>query len=361
MGQVSSKNVRVEALDLARGVAVALMILSHGVKGLLDFDQIPSWGLVPIHLVTKFSSSLFIIVFGMALAAAYLPSIGTPAWTKKRNKLLLRGVVVFFWYKVLTIVEMFWLYTPQEILQTIRYQAFPVYVEILDFYAIMLLWIPFVLPLWKRLPLALQITVPVALGWTSTILYHHFDFWGSEGLRTVLVENEKHYAWGQLSRGPLVFIGMLLGAPVLRWYPKTKTRLLTASAFLAMSLALVVLFYLKTRGHLDQELLAIAKNTGKHPPETNFALFSIGGALLILAFSIAGGKSLARVLAPITLLGKDALQSFICHISVLFVFYRYLFDYWHSVSYQQALTLSALLIAVTSLWIKVVFWFRKHS
>ena len=71
---------RIEALDLARGFAIALMILSHGVKGLLSFDDFPQWGLVPIHLVTKFSSSLFILVFGISLAVAFLPDVNTARW-----------------------------------------------------------------------------------------------------------------------------------------------------------------------------------------------------------------------------------------------------------------------------------------
>src|SRR5690606_42071245 len=56
-----SSPVRIQAIDLARGIAVTLMVLSHGVKGLLNFGQFTDWGLVPIHLITKFSSTLFFL------------------------------------------------------------------------------------------------------------------------------------------------------------------------------------------------------------------------------------------------------------------------------------------------------------
>ncbi|WP_220348819.1 heparan-alpha-glucosaminide N-acetyltransferase domain-containing protein [Alkalilimnicola ehrlichii] len=68
---VGAHNGRIRAIDWARGAAVSLMIVSHGVNGLLSFDQIPIWHMVPVHLVTKISSSLFILVFGVALAVAF--------------------------------------------------------------------------------------------------------------------------------------------------------------------------------------------------------------------------------------------------------------------------------------------------
>src|SRR5690606_22857591 len=51
---------RIESIDFARGLAVALMILSHGVNALLPFSDFPDWGQVPVHALTKFSSSLFV-------------------------------------------------------------------------------------------------------------------------------------------------------------------------------------------------------------------------------------------------------------------------------------------------------------
>lgn len=69
---------RIGAIDLARGFAVCLMILSHGTNGLMPLDDFPAWGQVPIHAITKFSSSLFVIVFGIALAVAFVPKTSAP-------------------------------------------------------------------------------------------------------------------------------------------------------------------------------------------------------------------------------------------------------------------------------------------
>jgi len=357
-----AKKTRIDAIDWARGVAVTLMILSHGVKGLLSFEQFPDWGLVPIHLITKFSSSLFILVFGLSLAVVYGPHVNQDTWPDKRKKMLIRGLKVFFWYKVLTIVEMTPMYSREDILATLLYQAFPVYVEILGFYALALLWVPFALPLWFKTPTSIQLTIPVLLAGLAYWLYHSFDFWGFDSLKAILVEHESHYTWGQIARGPLIFAGLLLGQGVLYWRSKKRSSAFKEGAFfLTISSALFTGFFLFSGQELPAELIAIAKNEGKHPPELTFMLFSLGGAFLILSLAFFGGRSLAAALRPITIIGKDALQAFICHIFVIFVFYRYLFDYWHNVTYTKALWLTAIVILLTALWIKALEWIKKSE
>ncbi len=355
-----AKKRRVEALDLARGFAVALMILSHGIKGLLGFDQIPAWGLVPIHLITKFSSSLFILVFGASLAVAFLPHVGTPSWPEKRKRLLIRGLKVFFWYKVLTIVEMNHLYSPDDIVKTLLYQAFPVYVEILGFYAIALIWVPFFLSVWKPLPTAVKWMLPIATTWLAHSLYQ-FDFGGHDTIKAILVEHESHYTWGQLARAPLIFFGLLLGEQIRKSYWLPKKRFTLAGAIGGLAVLLLGGFFIIAQPGIQETLVSIAKNEGKHPPELDFMLFSMGGALALIALSLSGGRILASILRPITTIGQDSLQSFIFHIFVIFVFYRYLFGYWKSVPYDYALFLTTLLIMMTAGWIKLSSWVQRRS
>ena len=358
--EAKPKQGRIEAIDFARGLAVTLMILSHGVKGLLTFEQFPAWGLVPIHLITKFSSSLFFLVFGLSLAIVHLPAVGTARWPAKRTRLLVRGIKILFWYKVLTIVEMFALYSREDILNTLTYSAFPVYVEILGYYAIALLWIPFALPAWKKTPLALKLAAPLLAGVGAYYAHHYVDF-GSVGLQAILVEHQNHYTWGQLTRLPLVLLGVLVGEFYL-WNRDRKGNYFWPSAISLGAAALLLgAFYWLKETPLAAEFLSFAMNEGKHPPERDFTLFSVGGAFLLLSLSFFGGNFLARALRPITIIGQDALQAFVCHIFVIFVFYRYLFDYFHKTTYEHALLLTGLLIGITAVWIKTVSWVKVRS
>lgn len=354
---------RIEAIDLARGIAIALMILSHSVSGLFGIRQLPDWGLVPIHLLTKFSSSLFILVFGIALAVAFLPRVGEADWPRRRLKLMLRGLEVLFWYKVLTVVEMMAVFPPEDILDALLYQRFPIWVEILGFYAIALLWLPWVLPLWCRLPLWSRLLLPIAIALAAGWLERHATFWGIEPLKAILVEDADHYTWGQLSRLPLVLLGLLVGETLLRGYwTAWRARLLLAIAG-AGGLMLIVFFALalaapETTTH--DALTAVARNVGKHPPELAFMLFSLGGALMILALCLQGGAAAARWLRPLTLIGGDALKAFVFHIVVIFGVFRYLLEAWQVYSYPQVLGIGVALVLATAGWITLTRAFKEQ-
>lgn len=341
---------RIGAIDLARGFAVCLMILSHGTNALMPYDDFPSWGQVPIHAITKFSSSLFVIVFGIALAVAFVPKTSAPDWPQRRNRLLWRGVLVLFWYKVLTVVEMYGRHDTSAIVDTLLYRDFPSFVEILGFYAIALLWIPWLLPLWAKTPAVLRWLSPILVAFASWWLLHHFDFWGVPQLQALLVEHPDYYTWGQLARGPLVLVGLLIGGLLLRYYGNPRTRLALAGA-LALVAAVLLAWFVARAGDLQPLLVEIGRNAGKHPPQLMFMLFSVGGAFALLALAVAGGELLAKGLRPIAIIGSDALMAFIVHIGVIFLLFREAMGLYQTVSYERALVLTALLLAATATWI----------
>jgi len=315
---------RIQGIDLARGVAVCLMILSHGVNGLLRFDQFTSWGMVPVHAITKFSSSLFFLVFGVAMAVAFVPKTTAPDWPERRNKLLRRGLVILFWYKVLTIVEMQHLHEAPQIVDALLYRRFPSYVEILGFYAIAL------------------------LAWAVA---RYVPFGSAEPLQALLVEHPDHYTWGQLSRAPLVLAGLLIGELVRNHYHDARRRRWLSFAVMGCGALLLSAFFVAVAPAVDEHLHAVARNAGKHPPELLFMLFSVGGALVLLGLALLGGERAARALRPVTLIGSDALQAFIFHIAIIFLLFRGLLGLFHEVEYGVALTLTLILILATAGWI----------
>ncbi|QOR38526.1 DUF1624 domain-containing protein [Billgrantia diversa] len=352
---------RVEAIDLARGIAIALMILSHSVSGLLGLRQVPDWGMVPVHLITKFSSSLFIMVFGIALAVAFLSKVGTPDWPQRRRKLMLRGLEVLFWYKALTIVEMLPLFPPEDILDALLYQRFAIWVEILGFYALALLWLPWVLPLWCRMSLWSRLLAPIAVGIISVMLERHFHFWGSEIFKALLVEDADHYTWGQLSRLPLVMMGLLIGEAILRWYGEPASRRRLVACLAGVGVLSLAGFATLSFPESYEMLMAVAWNDGKHPPAVPFMLFSTGGALVIMALCLLGGRSASLWLKPLTVIGSDALRAFIFHIVAIFLVLRLLLGAWQVYSYPQVLGIGLGLILLTAGWIALIRRFRELS
>ena len=349
---------RIESIDLARGLAVCLMIISHGTNGLMPYSDFPDWGQVPIHALTKFSSSLFFIVFGVALAVAFVPKVDAPDWPRRRNHLVLRGLLVLLWYKVLTAVEL-WDRGQDVVADALLYRSFPSFVEILGFYAIALLWIPWLLPLWARTPALLRRASPLlvlgAWWWTS----RNVEF-GTPQLRAILVEDADHYTWGQLARIPLVLLGLLAGGLLLRWNGELRTRLLLGAGIAIAGLALLAGFAGLAEAPLQPVLVEIGRNEGKHPPGLLFSLFSVGGALLLLGACVAGGGMLARALRPLAVVGSDALMAFIVHISVIFLLLRNTLGYYQSVSYGHALALSVVLVLATAAWIALWQWGRAR-
>lgn len=351
----SARSERLDSLDLARGIAITLMVISHTIKGLLMFEQMPAWGIMPVHTITKFSSSLFFLVFGISLAIFIGPQTKTSGWLKKRNKLLKRGLLIMVWYKLLTVVQMFQTYPQEAIVETLLFQRFPDFVEVLGFYAIFLLWFPFVLRGWRELDGWTKATIVAALAVGGHWLNTHFDFWGWNGIKTLLVENEADFTFGQFQRGAMVLGGWMLGEAYIRWGNDPERDNRFAALLLMLSLICGAYFMGRGQEQMTTMLTAIGRNFGKHPPSVVFLSFSMGGAFAILALCF-WMKSLPSLLAPITMIGRRPMFSFCFHIFVVFVCYRYLLNLHHNTTYNVAWQLTLLLLGVTAMLV----WFLEN-
>jgi uncharacterized membrane protein len=346
---------RYGSIDIARGIAVFLMILSHGIVGLVPFDKLEGFALIPIHLVTKFSSSLFILIFGVSLALFYAPHASTPDWPRRRTKLILKGFEILVWYKILTFIQMFQTYDRTAILDAMFFLRFPDFVEVLGFYGIFLLWFPFLLPRWVKMPILSQLVTIAAVYFTGSFLSQVLDFGSWTPLKAILFEHDGFFTFGQFQRGALVLLGMFMGAALISKH-ETKYRYHIAAA----GVIGLGVFYL-TSANLEVSLLNIASNIGKHPPTLEFMSFSLGGALLLFSTTLFLKSKVPVLLDGFAVLGRNPLQAFVFHIFVIFVFYRFLLDLKHQVTYPAAVGFTILLLMGTVAWVSGLEFKNKWS
>lgn len=356
---------RVHAIDAARGVAIALMVLSHTVKGLMSFEMMPDLGIVPVHLLTKFSSSLFFLTFGASVAVVHFPRVDdAERWARARWKLLWRGLVIMVSYKVLTVVQMFERNSWESILDALLWKRFPDFVEVLQFYAFFMLLLPFVLRPLSRLSVVGLLFFAWMLGLASDTVREAYDFGGVWQLQAVLVEHPKAFCFGLFTRGAFVLVGMALGKALGRGPSAAPARELATGwnrvdpwgqrsqvggALLAVGVAALATFFAMHWEELGKVTLALAKNWGKHPPNLPFLLWSVGGAALVLGLLLRLEAAGRRPLAWLEHLGRESLLCFNLHILVIFLLFRGAFGLRHEVSYGEALGLTLVNLGLCGL------------
>ena len=346
-GAAKKVSKRIAGIDIARGIAIYLMIQSHTVKGLLYFRDMPDWGIWPMHTFTKISSSLFVIVYGVTLGVIFLPRTLTGKWKATARHLWWRALMVIFWYKVLILVQTLQTRSPDVIIDMLLYVKFPDFVEILNFYGWIMLGIPLLLPLWRKLPIWAGLCITIGLALFGKLL-SLWDFGGVVQIKAMVVEHKGYFCYGVLTRGPMALFGIFIGDLIGRAVQFHQRRKQVAMGCVGLGLFMVLLMLIAYQENLSKILVDMAKNIGKHPPELYFMLFSSGGALFILGLCLFIKGRGPWILKPFEILGKESLVTFNFHIIFIFLGLRWLFGlkrFKHpEVTYGEAL----LLVFVTT-------------
>ncbi len=336
---------RLDNIDMARGFAIALMMLSHTVMALNTYQMLPEVAFMPVHLITKFSSTLFILIFGISIAKFYLPYYHTDKWSAKRNRLLWRGFTILLWYKILTLVQMFQTRTREDIIDTLLFNNFTDFAEVLNFYWLIIILIAIFIPIWIRMNWILRIITIIVVAVSGVLLEKYFDFWGYWQIKAMLVEYPRTYCYGQFQRGAVVLFAMFLGGIFLERAGFNKDKFVLG----AVSIGLAVVFgtvFLILAGQSELQtydiLLKISKNWGKHPPNALFMSFSLFGAFSIFGLCLIVPSWLTFLFKPISLIGKEPFFCFNWHLILIFVVFRYIMNLRWDVTYTETILLFAV-------------------
>lgn len=352
---------RYDNLDIARGLAIALMMLSHTVMALNTYKMLPDYAFVPVHLVTKFSSSLFIVIFGISISQFYLPHYDTESWPSKRNRLLWRSFNILLWYKILTVVQMFQTRTEEHIIDTLLFKHFTDFAEVLNFYWIVMIWILILIPFWSRSGYVAKILIIAAIGYSGVLLNQHFEFFGNWQIKAIFVEYKGTFCYGQFQRGALALFGMLIGGALLKRgnFKIDKYKLGAVSVLLAIGLGAFFMYLTRESPEYRSEILMkISKNWGKHPPNLEFMTFSLFGAFSLLGLCMLVPGFLTIIFKPFSLIGREPFLCFNWHLILIFVGFRYLLGLRWQVTYGETIALfcvvfvSSFLISPINTYIK---------
>lgn len=344
---------RIKSVDVARSFAIALMVLSHTVKGLMSFEMMPSFGIVPVHFLTKFSSSLFFLTFGAAVAVVYFPKVDDERWPVARWKLVRRALLIMVSYKALAVVQMYERNDWAAIADVLVWKQFPDFVEVLQFYSLFMLVLPFILRPVSRLSVVGLIFLAWMLGLGSELVRDVWDFGGNWQLQAILVEHRKAFCFGLITRGGFVLAGMAIGQALRRGPevssmhadPKARFRQV-GGTLIALGVAALSTFFVAYRDEFGNMTAALAKNWGKHPPNLAFLLWSAGGAALVLGLLLRLEAAGLRSPAWLEILGREPLLSFNVHILVVFLIFRGAFGLRHEVTYAGALGLTLVNLGI---------------
>jgi len=243
------------------------------------------------------------------------------------------------------------------------YKNFPDFVEILNFYGWIMLVIPLILPLWRRLPVWAGLGITIGVWLLGQLLAAYWDFFGSTALKAILVEDKKYFCYGVLTRGPMAFLGIFIGDLLGRAKDFHLRRKHLIIGCTALGIVMLILFVGMYYASFPKLLVALAKNKGKHPPSTPFTLFSVGGSFVIIGLCFLITKKGPWILKPFEILGRESLICFNWHICFIFIGLRWAFALKRfkgpKVTYEQALLLT-LLVTVTCIGVAMLNTVRKR-
>jgi uncharacterized membrane protein len=328
---VTDNMPRLRALDAARGWALIFMILIHGFSLFLD-PASPARDyavLSVIFFLTKVTAPLFIWMFGMTMAYVYRDQLADPAkFERLKHRLLVRAGWVFLSREFLVlVVDLDEGRSAYFILKRLLFLQTGDWIEVLNFYTILLLLGPWVLRAWRRAPLLARLgamAVMYGLGWAlSHVPVPEF----AVGIKNILVgypvgaivgEPPDTFPLFQLS--VFFFAGLLAGeylVAVMR--VRAFTRLLAGG--LALALLAFGMSLLMAGTSISHYVTAIAYDRYKYPPNLAYIFYGLALTLAVNVFCI--WLQVVRgidngVLRMVELLGRNSLFTFNVHYFLMF-------------------------------------------
>lgn len=229
---------RLQFIDVARALAIALAMLAHGMITFGGWDQLGE-GAPYVQLFTRTATPLFIFMFGMMLEIVYVRRMSRSGLQPVSRRLLVRSMQCYVGF--IATAAAGWIggnLSGAEFLSTFIFLEDAQFGNILRFYSVaLLLAIPL---LWARKRLGAWVLVATIAGiWAGDLLlqpykgvsFGFYDHWISIGLGTGAI-------WG----GPSVWhgttfmlAGMLLASALTEWRERGLKKFYKTAALFSLA------------------------------------------------------------------------------------------------------------------------------
>jgi hypothetical protein len=355
--------------DFARGTALLLMLVSHAMELFPGNVAQGNWVYVnAILLLTKAATPLFVFVFGMTMAFVYYPRVLTQdGFGTIKRRMWRRALSVFISFEFLVIVVETASNTQiTGVVERMLYVRPGNWIEVLNFYIIMLLIGPWVLRWWKMAPIGIrlaiipalyglgvlfsQIPVPPYLFVFKNIIAGYEASNPQTHLDTFPLLQLSSFFLAGLSSGEYLFTG----GHTIQW---RRVWWVTALFVLVGVTASYIISGDMIRAYLGN----IALDHYRFPPRIPYVLFglsSVFGVTLLCLWFVQIRNSTWFVIRMIELLGRHSLFTFNVQYVLLFTVYGLFLGLLHQQSVIVAVLNACIVIGacIAAVWVWERWW-----
>ena len=321
-----------------------------------------------ILLFTKAATPLFVLVFGMTMAFVHYNRVFTPeGFAVVKRRMWRRALLAFLSFEFLVIVVESADNAPvSAIVERMLYLRPGNWIEVLNFYIVVLLLGPWLLRWWRKASMGVRIVIPPLLFGLGALLalvpVPPYLF----VLKNTVTAYPPSNADIPLDSFPLLqlssffLVGLSLGEYLFQQQQSTQWKrvFLVIGVFI---LAGLLTSYIVSGDTMQAYLRNIARDRYRFPPRIPYVLFglssALGAALLCLwLVQIRNPKTfLVRI---VELLGRHSLLTFNLQYVLLFTVYGLILDLMHQQSlYASILNTCAIIgVCVGVMWM----WERRR-
>jgi len=336
-------NNRVNFLDFARGIALILMVISHTFRNMTPYSLFSKGGLLAYHniilLTTKSAVGLFIIIFGFMIGYLFIEKYSKFGFKFILKRMWAKAFIVYCAYRLSALFEHF----GRNKFHSLVSFADTYWVEILNYYWLLMLLTPFILWIWHKVPKTLfALLIPL-----SVIIYlkgYGIEVGSQYEMTKALFFGQKGYSMFPVFPYTGLYLFGLMGGYFFKicldgdQLKKFFTSLIFAN--IALGIAFIILYSGDFGGHL----INMKNNVYKHPPNFQYLIFSLFVPMLIITLSYINSFFLKRKKGFVELIGRNSLFVFNLHFFLIFVGGKLYFGKLSSQSINTGMLCSALVV-----------------